>query len=116
MAVVAASGALGGLAHLTRADGVLFVLMALILVGIRSLRLRSEKSAQKNRGMLLKLTAVLFAAYLLVMLPWFIRNLNADGPSPLPSGGVNTAFFCGAIMSFLPIRLIGQQEIFLNGA
>jgi hypothetical protein len=33
-------------------------------------------------------------AYLLVMMPWFVRNLNVIG-SPLPTGGVKTAFLRG---------------------
>lgn len=69
-----------GLAHLTRADGVLLLLVALLMVGWPRPRWH--------------LVGVVILGYLAVMTPWFIRNWHVMG-SPLPSGGVNTAFLRG---------------------
>ncbi len=73
--LVAGVGA--GLAHLTRADGVL-VLAAVLLVVLISPRHRVTLSP-----------LLLAFGYLLVMLPWFIRNTLATG-SPLGAGGAGT--------------------------
>lgn len=76
------SGVACGLAHLTRADGALILAIALFWV-IGYFR--------RNRLLLWRAITGLTAAYILVMLPWFIRNLDAIG-SPLPAGGIGTAF------------------------
>jgi 4-amino-4-deoxy-L-arabinose transferase-like glycosyltransferase len=90
----AACGALSGLAHLTRADGLLLALVALIVIWYPRSRADDETSDPPNPNMRLKLSVALIATYLLVMLPWFIRNMNVID-SPLPSGGINTAFLRG---------------------
>ncbi len=76
----ALSGALSGLAHLTRADGLLLLLVALLL----TLWPRPNWKAVSST----------LCAYLIVMLAWFIRNLDVIN-SPIPSGGVKTAFLRG---------------------
>ncbi len=76
----AAAGALSALAHLTRADGVLLV-GVLVVVALWP-------------GLPRKALPALIAglvAYLLVMTPWFVRNLNAVG-TILPSGSLQTAW------------------------
>ncbi len=72
-------GALSGLAHLTRADGVLLlgVLLAVALW---------PRPRAHWRGALAGLLA-----YLLVVLPWLVRNWAQFG-APLPSGGLSTAW------------------------
>jgi len=77
----ALAGLGSGFAHLTRADGLLFILILIIVALWPGPRLRS------------RLTAVLIgaAAYALVMGPWFARNLSVVG-SPLPAGGLDTAW------------------------
>lgn len=75
----ALSGALGGLAHLTRADGVLLIL---VLVAVAFWR-----SARWTDG--LRAAGVGLLAYGIVMLPWFARNLDVLG-TPLPLGGADT--------------------------
>jgi hypothetical protein len=76
-----AAGALAGLAHLTRADGLLF---ALVLIGVALWPPRPRiRAALGGAG-----------AYLLVMLPWFARNMAAVG-APLPTGGFQVAFMRG---------------------
>ncbi len=79
------AGALAALAHLTRADGLLLLVVgyAAIFWGVwRDRRLRQRGSA----------AAALTAAYLMIMLPWFIRNLNEIG-TPLPLGGMQAVWF-----------------------
>lgn len=78
----AASGALTGLAHLSRADGVLLLLVALLLIWWQHNDQRWRKSV------------AVIIAYLVVMIPWFIRNINVID-QPLASGGINTAFLRG---------------------
>jgi 4-amino-4-deoxy-L-arabinose transferase-like glycosyltransferase len=77
----AVSGALGGLAHLTRADGVLLVLVLVVLAFWRS------GLAGWRNG--LRATGAGLLGYGLVMAPWFARNLEALGV-PLPLGGADT--------------------------
>ena len=71
------TGLFAGAAHLTRADGVLLLLV--MFIGVLSQR----KSNTPLRA------GVLIAGYLLVMSPWFLRNMAAIG-SPLAPGGVRT--------------------------
>ncbi|MCZ7538867.1 MAG: glycosyltransferase family 39 protein [Anaerolineae bacterium] len=75
----AISGALGGLAHLTRADGVLLVL---VLVAVAFWRPGRWVDGLRAAG-------VGLLAYGIVMLPWFARNLDVLG-TPLPLGGADT--------------------------
>jgi hypothetical protein len=56
-----ASGLIGGLAHLSRADGVLLIIVAAIVILF--------SSGSKFRHLL-----ILFLGYLLVMMPWWIHN------------------------------------------
>lgn len=67
-----AAGLLIGLAHLTRADGLLLLIPALFALS------HSKRSAWRA-GLLLA------AGYALVMMPWFLRNMLVGG-SPLPAG------------------------------
>lgn len=80
----ALAGALGGLAHLARADGVLFIIVGLIVIFWPPKHIRRP----------LIHSAALVGAYLLVMSPWFVRNMQVIG-APLPAGGVGTAFLQG---------------------
>lgn len=82
----ALGGVLSGLAHLTRADGLLFVLV-LVLVALWP----DHSSSWKKRGFW---AGVGTLAYLLVVLPWFARNLDVLG-SPLPTGGTQTIWLRG---------------------
>ncbi|MGQ9850220.1 MAG: ArnT family glycosyltransferase [Aggregatilineaceae bacterium] len=73
-------GMLGALAHLARADG---VLLALGVLGASITR----REVSGWRG-LLKAAGVGLLGYLLVMTPWFVRNLSVLG-TPLPLGGTD---------------------------
>lgn len=76
----ALSGACAALAHLTRADGLLLLLILPMVAVWR---------APLGVGVRAVLAGVL--AYGLVMLPWWLRMLEVTG-APLPAGGLETAF------------------------
>lgn len=77
------AGIFAGLGHLARADGLLLLLIALFLIGIR----RTVPTRQRIRSMLW-----LLLGYLLVMMPWFLRSVIETG-SPLPVGGVQAIWY-----------------------
>jgi len=86
IAVSVASGAFVGLAHLTRPDGPLLLIVVLggTLLGSRQ---------RNNRGGRLRSPAgeaiLVSLGYLLVMAPWFARNLAVAG-TLLPTAGTKT--------------------------
>lgn len=83
----AGAGIGAGLAHLTRADGIL-----LLAVGCWQLAAGSWQSADSRRWPLVARSGHLsfvICGYLLVMLPWFIRNIIGAG-SPFGNGGAGT--------------------------
>ncbi len=77
----ALGGALSGLAHLARADGVLLVGVLLIVA------LWPGPRITWRRALVTALAGV--CAYLAIMTPWFVRNLSEIG-TPLPTGGADT--------------------------
>lgn len=85
---LALAGALAALGHLARADGVLLLLVGVLVMLLQG---RSSLPNQLTRPRQL---LVMIASYLLVMLPWFIRSMNAFG-APLPAGGLGTAYLHG---------------------
>jgi len=84
-----ATGALVGLAHLSRADGLLLLIAIGLTWGVALIS--NRLSPQVARGWRLEATHILFVVlgYVAVMLPWFIRNWNVAG-APLPAGGAQT--------------------------
>jgi hypothetical protein len=82
-------GLLVGLAHLTRADGILLLPVA-ALAPLLSLRRRITDHASRSTGPALSFVtchlSLVALGYLLVMTPWFIRNLSVVG-APLPPSG-----------------------------
>jgi hypothetical protein len=72
-------GIISGLMHLSRADGLLWLLLAFTAV------LFFRKSGQSPISILFSLFSVLLG-YLLIMGPWFARNISVFG-SPLAPGG-----------------------------
>ncbi len=93
------AGACAGLAHLSRADGMLLLIAILVnaefgmrdaesLFRIPTGALRSPHSALRLRPWLF-----IVLGYGVVMLPWFIRNLTAIG-APLSSAGAQTLWLC----------------------
>lgn len=78
------AGVFAGFAHLTRADGLLLLVVAWAVIGWPF-----DRRGWRDRfGAFLLVTA----AYLFAMLPWFLRNLDAVG-APLPVGGTQAIWF-----------------------
>lgn len=86
------AGAFAGLAHLTRADGVLLLVVGWAAIFWPFYRNGAGTSYASSLRMRFMYVAVMTLVYLLVMLPWFARNLNAIG-SPLPLGGAQAIWF-----------------------
>lgn len=86
----ALSGALAGLAHLTRADGVLLLIVGWTVIAWPVRRVGTQRGVSLQQKTLMMV--IMTAAYLLVMFPWFVRNLNAVG-SPLPVGGAQGIWY-----------------------
>ena len=84
-----AAGACAGLAHLSRADGVLLVL-PLLLVQIRLHDSDGRRRIFIPRPLSLVLIAI---GYLGVMAPWFVRNLSVIG-APLSTAGSQAIWLC----------------------
>jgi 4-amino-4-deoxy-L-arabinose transferase-like glycosyltransferase len=89
LAWFAVAGLCAGLGHLARADGLLLVLAALLAALPEIVyRLKSKNAAQP----LVRLAScylIFLACYLLVMAPWFARNVNVIG-RPLSTAGAQT--------------------------
>lgn len=83
-------GAFAGFAHLTRADGVLLVIVGWAALVWSLLFNRSDKRMGIGRS--LAQGGAISLGYLLVMMPWFVRNLNVIG-SVMPLGGTQTIWF-----------------------
>jgi hypothetical protein len=79
-----ASGILAGLCHLCRADGFLIMLPVTLTVLVTGWRKSSWRSIVG--GLLLAI-----GGYLLVMAPWFVRNVHVIGV-PLSMAGTKTIF------------------------
>jgi hypothetical protein len=83
------AGALVGLAHLSRADG----LLLLIAIGISNIKwkISNGKSPPAIRHLAFDILNFLFVilGYVLVMVPWFVRNWMVSG-APLPAAGAQT--------------------------
>lgn len=80
-----ALGLLAGLMHLARADGVLWLGMSLLAVG-----LQAAEASRPDAGSLLRRLAPLalcLLGYLLVMGPWMLRNQAVFGSLLAPGGG-----------------------------
>ncbi|MBL8133764.1 MAG: glycosyltransferase family 39 protein [Anaerolineae bacterium] len=78
----AAAGGLAACAHLTRADG-------LLLLPVAGFFALSARATLPRRA---AYAVVMVAAYLLVMSPYFLRNLQTIG-TPLPLGGAQAIWF-----------------------
>jgi hypothetical protein len=73
-------GLIAGLMHLARADGVLWLLLGFLAILFQPLQSRKPFPFQLLRF------AFLVAGYLLVMAPWFLRNVSAFGSALAPGG------------------------------
>jgi hypothetical protein len=98
-------GAMAALGHLTRADGVLLLIVGWVVVVAHR-----RSSLQRRIFSILIMTAV----YLIVMAPWFLRNMNQIG-SPLPVGGTQGIWYTAYddIFNYPPDS--NPQTFFANG-
>ncbi len=105
-------GACAGLAHLTRADGVLLLIVGWAAIVWSLLFNRSDK--RMGFGRLASHGAALALGYLIIMLPWFMRNMNVIG-SPMPLGGTQTIWFISYDDLFNYPPLSTPATLFANG-
>jgi len=80
-----AAGALAGVAHLARADGALLLGIAAVIALWPDARTTWRARARR---------AAALGGYLVVMAPWFARNMRVIG-QPLPSSGTATIWLRG---------------------
>jgi len=87
------AGILAGLAHLTRADGFLFLLVGVLLLLHEQWQMRDEKWTvlMTHLSSLIPNLSLLILGYLLIMTPWFWHNIQVIG-RPLPTAGTQTIF------------------------
>ncbi len=86
------SGLAAGAAHLSRADGLLLLGIALAAaIAVLLPRARPEAGSRQVRGTWLAGAGLVLGGYLMVVGPWFWRNWAVFG-SPLPGAGVKTMF------------------------
>lgn len=88
----ALAGGAAALGHLARADGLLLLLVGWAVIWwpfYRTLERRQTAPTIRQRMIAF---AIITAAYLLVMAPWFVRNASLIG-SPLPVGGTQGIWF-----------------------
>ena len=84
-----AAGACAGLAHLSRADGLLLLLPMLLI----QVRLHDPNGRRKIFILYPSSFILIFTGYLVIMLPWFARNLSVIG-APLSTAGSQTIWMC----------------------
>ena len=82
------AGILAGVAHLTRADGLLLLLIGFAVWGWQLL-LAIRNNEMKSINWLEPI--FLLIGYLIVMSPWFARNITVIG-RPMPTAGTQTMF------------------------
>jgi 4-amino-4-deoxy-L-arabinose transferase-like glycosyltransferase len=102
------AGICAGFGHLARADGILLLLVGFVVI------LWSARHDKQPLRHTLRMAAGLTIGYLLVMTPWFVRNLNEIG-APLPAGGLQGIWFreYNDIFSYPPDA--SPQTFFANG-
>jgi hypothetical protein len=85
----ALTGLCAGLAHLARADGVLLLGTALLVGLFETVRHLGRAGQRSQAAHLLWRLLLLVACYVVVMAPWFARNLGLIG-RPLSTAGLRT--------------------------
>jgi hypothetical protein len=79
-------GLLAGLLHLSRADGLLWLPIALIAAIYLNRRSPTPHPAPRTPPYALRNTSFVLLGYLIIMSPWILRNLSAFGTSLSPGG------------------------------
>ncbi|MEZ4667333.1 MAG: hypothetical protein R3E39_05355 [Anaerolineae bacterium] len=106
-------GACAALAHLTRADGILFLIVG--WAAIVWLLLFRKEILQGKIGNLVAIGIAMTVAYAVIMLPWFARNLSAIG-TIMPLGGTQTIWLASYddLFKFPPDNSV--DSLFAEGA
>jgi len=87
-------GALVGLAHLTRPDGPLLLFVALAGITLAGWTDQRTRAGDSRAGPVLGDLLLILLGYLVVMGPWFLRNVRATG-APLSPAGTKTLWLTG---------------------
>ncbi len=77
-------GLLAGLMHLTRADGILWLACGTGLAVYEAIRSQAGWKIKLRSGLLSSISV--FTGYVLVMLPWYVRNVDLYGELFSPAG------------------------------
>lgn len=88
------AGVMAGLAHLTRADGVLLLVVGIIVWFLPRRAQRTQRNDEKSSALSASSAVQFFSllvGYLLIMAGWFVRNWLVWG-RPLPISGTQTIF------------------------
>lgn len=110
------SGIFAAFGHLIRNDGLLLVAIGLWIIILTPVSLPPEKQKKLNTTSLqrIRLIVVFLAGYIIVMLPWFVRNLNTLG-AILPAGGTQALWYTeyNDLFNYPPDA--SPQTFFANG-
>jgi hypothetical protein len=80
-----ALGILAGFMHLTRADGLLWLMIIPVIV-LAWVWSRAQSTIGRRIGSVILLTGLGLVAYAIVMAPWFVRNFQNNGSLLSPGG------------------------------
>jgi len=105
----AVTGIAAGLAHLTRADGILLFFLAVVFA-IQPL-FRRRWPPDRTGPSILGDVGLLLGGYLLIMAPWYTRNIIATGV-PLPVAGTQSIFLTSYDDLFAYGRAISSRAFF----
>lgn len=111
--VWALAGMCAALGHLTRADGVLLIVVVALVALLSGLTPATSPFGSQGESRGLWAGAAL-AGYLVVMAPWFARNTILFG-SPLASGGLNTLWLVDYNDLFTYPPNLSPQRFFAAG-
>ena len=82
-------GIIVGLMHLTRAEGIIWLLPAGLVIIYETLKMRRMGGGVPDAQFVLRIAMyiiVIFCGYLLIMFPWYARNLRIYGSLMSPGG------------------------------
>lgn len=86
------AGALAAAGHLIRSDGLLLVLVG-VGAAVWPVQREGDMTAARTwRAMSLQQASIFLLGYLVIMSPWFIRNVSAIG-TLLPTGGTQAVWY-----------------------
>ncbi len=112
-------GVIAGVMHLTRVDGVLWLVMGFILLvyeGLMGKVTLGKVTNKENRiAGLFGRSIILLVGYLIIMSPWMLRNLGVFGTLLAP-GGVKSLWFVqyNDLYAF-PVTLVTPARWWQNG-